>query len=126
MENTESLAVAYVQTPGGEVRYDGDARIDGVPGFAAPIPSTFSILPVRPAGVCCPRNALDVVDGAAITCIDNGMPVVCLLASDVGLTGYEDPALSKPILRRADSLSHWPQGGTDDEPGDVSSMTVPR
>src|ERR1700761_4981992 len=35
MVNTASVAVAHVQTPGGRVRYDGDARIDGVPGTAA-------------------------------------------------------------------------------------------
>ncbi len=32
MVNTASIAVATVQTPDGRVRYDGDARIDGVPG----------------------------------------------------------------------------------------------
>ncbi|MDR7156286.1 2-methylaconitate cis-trans-isomerase PrpF [Sphingobium xenophagum] len=31
------VAIATVQTPGGIVRYDGDARIDGVPGSAAPM-----------------------------------------------------------------------------------------
>ena len=41
MENTDTLAVAYVETPGGAVRYDGDARIDGVPGTHAPIPLEF-------------------------------------------------------------------------------------
>ena len=41
MENTGQIAVATVETPGGRVRYDGDARIDGVPGTAAPIPLEF-------------------------------------------------------------------------------------
>ncbi len=41
MVNTASVAVAHVQTPGGRVRYDGDARIDGVPGTAAPIVIDF-------------------------------------------------------------------------------------
>src|SRR5436190_17006185 len=35
--NTEARIEAIVQTPGREVRYSGDARIDGVPGTAAPI-----------------------------------------------------------------------------------------
>jgi 4-oxalomesaconate tautomerase len=30
-----------VQTPGGQMRYDGDARIDGVPGSASPITINF-------------------------------------------------------------------------------------
>ena len=41
MENTGQAAVARVQTPAGRVRYNGDARIDGVPGTAAPIPIEF-------------------------------------------------------------------------------------
>ncbi|HEX7741718.1 MAG TPA: PrpF domain-containing protein, partial [Sphingobium sp.] len=41
MENTGQIAIATVRTPGGKVRYDGDARIDGVPGSAAPIPLEF-------------------------------------------------------------------------------------
>ena len=35
--NTANLAIAQVQTPGGEVNYEGEARIDGVPGTAAPV-----------------------------------------------------------------------------------------
>ena len=41
MVNTGSIAVAHVQTPGGRVEYEGDARIDGVPGTAAAIPIDF-------------------------------------------------------------------------------------
>ncbi|HWF40817.1 MAG TPA: PrpF domain-containing protein, partial [Acidothermaceae bacterium] len=41
MENTQTLAVAHVQTPNGRVRYDGTAAIDGVPGTHAPIPIDF-------------------------------------------------------------------------------------
>ena len=33
MVNTGNLAVATVQTPGGEVRYDGATAIAGVPGY---------------------------------------------------------------------------------------------
>jgi 4-oxalomesaconate tautomerase len=32
MVNTASVAVAHVPTPGGRVEYEGDVRIDGVPG----------------------------------------------------------------------------------------------
>ena len=37
MINTDSVAVAHVATPNGAVEYEGDARIDGVPGTAAPV-----------------------------------------------------------------------------------------
>src|SRR4029453_1127043 len=41
MVNTGQVAVATVQTPGGLVDYEGKARIDGVPGTAAPVPLEF-------------------------------------------------------------------------------------
>src|SRR5690606_6738572 len=37
MENSGQLAIATVETPAGVVRYAGEARIDGVPGTAAPV-----------------------------------------------------------------------------------------
>ncbi len=40
--NTDSLIEAVVQTPDGEVQYDGDTAIDGVPGTAAPVVLNFS------------------------------------------------------------------------------------
>ncbi len=36
MENTGQIAEALIKTPGGVVAYDGDARIDGVPGTRRP------------------------------------------------------------------------------------------
>ena len=41
MVNTGQVAVARIQTPGGQPTYAGDARIDGAPGTAAPIPIAF-------------------------------------------------------------------------------------
>ena len=41
MVNTGQVAVATISTPGGTVTYAGDARIDGVPGTAAPVPVEF-------------------------------------------------------------------------------------
>ncbi len=88
--NTGMIAEATVQTPGGVVDYDGDARIDGSPGTAAPVVLNFLDL----AGSVCDSllptgNAVDTVDGVDVTCIDNGMPVVILSATEVGMTGYE-------------------------------------
>src|SRR5262249_13868400 len=37
MVNSDNLCELIVKTPGRRVRYDGDARIDGVPGTSAPI-----------------------------------------------------------------------------------------
>jgi 4-oxalomesaconate tautomerase len=88
--NTDMLCDITVQTPDGHVDYEGQARIDGVPGYSAPIKIFFldtagSVAPsLLPTG-----NVRDVIDGVSVTCIDNGMPLVLFKAEDVGRTGYE-------------------------------------
>jgi 4-oxalomesaconate tautomerase len=128
MENTESLAVARIQTAGGEVHYDGDARIDGVPGFAAPVPIEFLDIAGSTCGSLLPTGHVrDVIDGVPVTCIDNGMPVVCLRASDVGLGGYEDPATieaNAEVCARVEALRL--AAGAMMNLGDVTSKTVPK
>jgi 4-oxalomesaconate tautomerase len=90
MVNTSQTVVATIQTPGGKPEYQGNARIDGVPGTAAPIPLSFSDTAGSTCGSLLPTgNVVDVVNGVEVTCIDNGMPVVVMRAADVGRTGYE-------------------------------------
>ncbi len=88
--NTDMRCDITAHTPGGQVEYEGSARIDGVPGTSAPISINF----LDTAGSVCSGllptgRAQDVVDGVAVTCIDNGMPLVMFKASDVGRTGFE-------------------------------------
>jgi 4-oxalomesaconate tautomerase len=91
MENTGQIAIATVQTPEGVVRYDGDARIDGVPGGAAPVPLEFRDTAGSSCGALLPTGrSVDEVEGVRVTLIDNGMPCVVMKAADVGVTGYED------------------------------------
>lgn len=91
MENTGQVAVAAVATPGGVVTYKGDAAIDGVPGTHAAVPLEFRDTAGSSCGALLPTgNAVDVVNGVAVTLIDNGMPCVVMKASDLGITGYED------------------------------------
>lgn len=97
--NTDMAADITVQTPGGEIEYEGDCRIDGVPGTSAPVQINFldtagsvcsSLLPTGQV-----RDQITVEgEGFApftldVTCIDNGMPLVIFRAEDVGRTGYE-------------------------------------
>ncbi len=90
MENVDQTATARVQTPNGIVTYAGDARIDGVPGTAAPVALSFDDAAGSMCGSLLPTgNAMDVVNGVEVTLIDNGMPVVVMRASDFGITGYE-------------------------------------
>ncbi len=89
--NTDMQCDITVQTPNGQVEYEGTSRIDGAPGTSAPITINFldtagSVAPgLLPTG-----NVRDTIDGIEVTCIDNGMPLVMFRAEDVGRTGYEN------------------------------------
>ncbi len=90
MENTGQIAVTQVQTPNGCVSYAGDARIDGVPGTAAPVPITFKDTAGSSCGALLPTgNTVDLIDGIEAMLIDSGMPVVVLRAADMGISGRE-------------------------------------
>jgi 4-oxalomesaconate tautomerase len=128
MQNTDTLATAHVQTPEGEVRYDGDARIDGVPGSHAPIPLEFADIAGSTCGALLPTgHVVDEVAGVRATLIDNGMPVVCLAAADLGLTGTETPT---EIEARTDVTSRIEQVRLAAGPlmnlGEVANQTVPK
>jgi 4-oxalomesaconate tautomerase len=100
--NTDMACDITVQTPGGLVEYEGEARIDGSPGTSAPITINF----LDTAGSVCSgllptgkvRDTIHVEgEGFApfsieVTCIDNGMPLVIFKAEDLGRTGYESVA----------------------------------
>jgi len=95
--NTEARIEAIVQTPGRAVSYAGDARIDGVPGTAAPIVLNFMDVVGSVAGKMLPTgNERDTIDGIDVTCIDVAMPMILLRAKDLGLTGYEGRAEINP------------------------------
>jgi 4-oxalomesaconate tautomerase len=128
MVNSHQTVIATVQTPGGRPEYEGDARIDGVPGTAAPISLGFSDTAGSTCGALLPTgHEVDVIDGIRVTCIDNGMPVVVMRADDVGRTGYETrdeldadtelKARIEPIRLKAGPMMHL---------GDVTEKTVPK
>ncbi|MCY4397017.1 MAG: 4-oxalomesaconate tautomerase [Rhodospirillaceae bacterium] len=101
LENTGQTAVATVRTPGRTVSYAGDARIDGVPGAAAPVPLTFRDTAGATCGALLPTGrAVGRVDGIEVTLIDNGMPCVVLRAEDAGIAGTE----SRETLDADDAL----------------------
>jgi 4-oxalomesaconate tautomerase len=69
----------------------------------------------------------DEVDGIAITCIDNGMPVVVLRADALGITGYEDPVeLEANGLLRGEIESIRLAAGEMMGLGDVTRKTIPK
>ncbi|RZL85309.1 MAG: 4-oxalomesaconate tautomerase [Sphingomonas sp.] len=128
MVNTGKLATATVQTPCGVVTYEGDARIDGVPGTAAPVQLAFADIAGSSCGALLPTgNAVDVIEGIDVTLIDNGMPCVVLRAADVGITGYEDRVTldaDDPLKARIEAIRL--KAGPLMNLGDVTDQSVPK
>ncbi|PYF81091.1 4-oxalomesaconate tautomerase [Marinomonas alcarazii] len=128
MENTGQIAEARVAVKDGEVQYEGDARIDGVPGFSAAVPIVFQDTAGSSCGALLPTgNVVDVIDGVEVTCIDNGMPVVIMRAADMGITGTESrEELEANDALRAKLESIRLQVGPMMNLGDVKEKSVPK
>jgi len=128
MVNTGSTAVAHVPTPDGAVEYEGNTRIDGVPGAAAPIALEFLDVAGASCGALLPTgNVTDTLDGIELTCIDNGMPVIIVRAADLGVTGSESPAqleANAALVAKVEAirLAMGPRMNL----GDVLRKTVPK
>ncbi|MFF0078130.1 4-oxalomesaconate tautomerase [Streptomyces canus] len=124
MVNTGDRATATFPTPGGRVRYTGDAEISGVPGTAAPVVIEFP----PGAGELLPTGkAVDVIDGVEVTCVNNGMPTVLIAAASLEVTGYERPRDLEEDLALANRLhSLRLAAGRLMGLGDVSDATVPK
>lgn len=128
MENTGQVAIATVATPGRTVTYEGSARIDGVPGTAAPVALEFKDTAGSTCGALLPTgNACDVIEGTPCTLIDNGMPCVVLPAASVGITGYESrDALDGNADLKARIEAIRLAAGPMMNLGDVSQKPVPK
>ena len=128
MVNTDSIAIARFNTPDGEVDYDGDLAIDGVPGTAGAIKLTFEATAGSSTGALFPSgNVLDRVAGIDVTCVDNGMPSVLMRAADLGLIGDESPHELEADGDLADRLKGLRvEAAKIMGLGDVSDTTVPK
>ena len=95
--NTDKIIAADVRTKDGQVEYDGDFAIAGVPGTASPVKLKF----VEPAGtmgkgLLPTGNAVDVLDvpgwgPVEVSIVDAANPLVFARAKDLGLTAKELP-----------------------------------
>jgi len=128
MVNTGNIAVAHVPTSNGEVVYEGDATIAGVPGTAAAIRIDFIDTAGSVCGSLLPTgHAIDKIDGIDATLIDNGMPVAVLRANDFGKSGRETPAeldADKNFKQRLEEVRIL--AGERMGLGDVRSKVVPK
>ncbi|MBR6377287.1 MAG: 3-methylitaconate isomerase [Oscillospiraceae bacterium] len=93
--NTDKIIEAVVKTPNGQVAYEGDFAIAGVPGAASPVKLKF----LDPAGtlghgLLPTGNAVDVLEvpgygPVEVSIVDAANPLVFARAKDLGLTGRE-------------------------------------
>ncbi len=128
MVNTGQIAIATVATPNGQVSYQGDAKIDGVPGTSAALPLEFLDTAGSSCGALLPTgNSVDTINGVECTLIDNGMPVVVMRASDMGITGTEsreELEANSDLRTKLEAIRL--QAGPLMNLGDVTEKSVPK
>lgn len=128
MVNTSAIATASVIVKDGKTLFEGDTAIDGVPGTAAPVLLNFEDVAGSSCGALFPTgNVSDTIHGVEVTCIDNGMPVVLIEASSLGIRGNELPSElenSHSLKTRIESLRL--EAGRMMNLADVTEKTIPK
>ncbi len=126
--NTGGRFVSKVKTPNGNLVYEGEASIDGVPGTAAPVELKFMDITGSKTGKFLPTgNLKDLIDGIEVTCMDVTMPVVIGRAADFGISGYEEREKldsNKPLFARMELIRL--QAAKLMGLGDVSDSVAPK
>ncbi len=126
--NTGARVAAAIRTPGGRVDYEGDTAIAGVPGTAAPVSLDFLDTVGSATGKLLPTgNAIDVIDGVPVTCMDVAMPVMIARAEAFGLTGHETAEeidANRAFFARAEAIRL--EAGRRMGMGDVSKSVTPK
>lgn len=126
--NTGTRVAALVQTPGKQVRYDGKASIDGVPGTAAPIQLQFmDVEGSATSGLFPTGHRKEVINGLDVSCMDVAMAMVIGRAEDFGITGYESAAeldANKALFEKMEAVRLI--AGDRMGLGDVTKSVVPK
>lgn len=126
--NTGARVLARVQTPNGQVTYEGKATVDGIPGSAAPVELSFLDAVGGLTGAMFPTGKrCEEVEGIKVTCIDVAMPMVIARAADFGLTGTETAAVldaNRGFFARMEAIRR--AAGVRMGLGDVSRSVVPK
>ncbi|MET4578137.1 4-oxalomesaconate tautomerase [Ottowia thiooxydans] len=126
--NTGKRIDEQVVTLNGKASYQGDARIDGVHGSAAPVLVEFLDVEGSKTGALLPTGrAIDIVDGVRISCVDAAVPMAIVLASDLGISGHESAeALNANTVLCARVEELRCKAGALMGLGDVSRLEMPK
>lgn len=128
MVNSDKTCELMLPTPNGRMIYEGNTKIDGVPGTASPILCNYNDLAGSACGSLLPTgNTKDVIAGIEVTCIDNGMPVAIITAESMGISGTETPAqlnADEDLCRRLRNLRL--ELGPKMNLGNVADLAVPK
>ncbi|WP_210163681.1 4-oxalomesaconate tautomerase [Bradyrhizobium sp. Tv2a-2] len=126
--NTESLIVVELQTPRGEVTYEGGAAIDGVTGTAAPVRCNFAKTIGSKTKKLLPTDKIrEVIDDVEVTLIDVAVPLMIVPANAVGKRGNESKAeldADKKLISRLESMRN--EAGRRMGLGDTSKLVIPK
>lgn len=126
--NTETFVNSTVQTPNGQVQYEGNTQIASVPGSAAPIALTFLNASGAKTGKLLPTgNAIDTIDGIEVSCIDMAVPIVLIDAPQLNKTGYESAAeleSDNAFMQQLESIRI--KAGAIMGLGDVTKKVIPK
>lgn len=126
--NTGGICEVVAQTPNKQLAVEGNAKVDGVVGTGAPIICNYLDTIGSSCGTLLPtNNSVDMIEGIKVTCIDNGMPVVLMMAKDFGLEGNESKAeLESNTELKTKIESIRIKAGTLMNLGDVTTKTIPK
>jgi 2-methylaconitate cis-trans-isomerase PrpF len=126
--NTNARVEVVLDTPRGEVTFEGAAAIDGVPGTAAPVKQNFAGTVGSKTGRLLPTGRLtEVIEGIEVTCVDVAVPMVIVPAAAVGKRGYESKAeldADTTLIARLDKIRV--EAGRRMSLGDCSQLVIPK
>ncbi len=126
--NTKSIIEEIVQTPKGVVEYNGNMKIDGVPGSAAPVVMNLFDQVGGKTGKLMPTGVIrEKIQGIDVTLLDAGSTMMLLKASDLGMDGTEGVDFfekNKDLMKKIESMRM--EAGQRMGLGDVSNSVLPK
>lgn len=126
--NTNVIVESTIITRNGKVAYDGDFKIDGVPGTGAPIRLDFINSAGSVTGNLFPTGKkIDVIEGINVSCVDVSVPLIIIPARELGIKGDESPDVlnkNKTLLNQIELIRR--KIAIRANLGDVSSKVIPK